>query len=261
MWPLLPRLQPGEELRIQSLICVSCRRWSLNSRCEILFLFVGLIFSLHAQPSAAQAAIDPSLPEAPLPRVRSLLFFPHYGTVNDPDTAVAPLRPKQKLEMAYRETFDPSLLMRAGFVSGFEEALDAGPNYGPGARGFAELYGYNATNVASMFFFSDGVLPIVFHQDPRYFRKGKGPVKSRIWWALRSQAVAFSDKGKPMPDYAELFGYSISSALSDLYLPPNDVSFGKTMESIGIKEGVGFGLNLMHEFGGFGQIAKRLRRP
>jgi hypothetical protein len=232
----------------------------LNSRFAILFLCFCLIFSLHARTSAAQAAIDPSLPEAPLPHVRSLFFFPHYGTVNDPDTAVAPLRPKQKLELAYRETFDPSLLMRAGFVSGFDEAAGAGPNYGPGASGFAELYGYNATNVASMFFFSDAVLPIVFHQDPRYFRKGKGPVKSRIWWALRSEGVQFSDKGKPMPNYSDLLGYSISSALSDAYLPPQDVSFGKTMESIGIKEGVGFGLNLMHEFGGFGQIAKRLRR-
>lgn len=207
-----------------------------------------------------QAHIDPSLPEAPLGHQRAFFLFPGYDTVRNPHAPVAALRPRQKFEMAYRATFDPGLVVRAAFVSGFDEAASVGPNYGPGASGFGELFGYNAANVASMNFFTYGLLPVAFHQDPRYFRKGSGSAKSRVWWALRSEFVAYSDKGDEMPNYSSMLGYGMSTALSAAYLPPENVSFGKTMEGIGIKEGVGWGLNLMHEFRLSSLVRRRLRQ-
>jgi hypothetical protein len=195
-----------------------------------------------------QVRIDPNLPEAPLPHKRSLFLFPGYDTVPDYRTAVAALRRRQKFELAYKTTFDSSLLIRAAFTTGFDEAAALGPRYGDGASGAAKLYAYNATNLASMIFFTDGLLPVVFHQDPRYFRKGFGSVKSRIGWALRGEIVAFNDRGIPVPNYSEMLGFGMSAALSDAYLPPQNVSPGKTIESIGIKEGVQFGFNLAHEF-------------
>lgn len=195
-----------------------------------------------------QVRIDPALPEAPLPHQRTFFLFPGYDTVPSYTMAVPPLRTRQKFELAYRMTFDPSFPVRPAITTAYEEAVSVGPHYGDGASGAAQLYGYNATNLASIFFFTDGLLPVVFRQDPRYFRKGGGSTKSRILWAARSQLVAYSDRGKQVPNYAQLLGFGMSAALSNAYLPSRNVSFGKTLESIGIKEGVQFSFNLVHEF-------------
>jgi len=205
-----------------------------------------------------QVRIDPHLPEAPLPHNRTLFLFPGYDTVPDYRTAVPPLQPRQKFALAYRTTFDPSLLVRAAITTSFDEAAGMGPSYGDGAGAVAKLYAYNATNLASMFFFTDGLLPVAFHQDPRYFRKGSGSVKSRIGWALRSEVVAFNDRGRPVPNYSQTLGFGMSAALSNAYLPRRNVSLGKTCESIGIKEGVQFGFNLVHEFHAVKLIEQKL---
>ncbi len=202
-----------------------------------------------ASPAFGQAKIDPTLPEAPLPHSRVLLLFPGYETGHDPNAPVPTLRTKQKFEMAYRKTVDPSFVIESALFAGFDQASGYGPQYGSGGRAYLQRFGYNAANLASTFLFTDAVLPTVFHQDPRYFRKGAGSFGSRVWWALRSEAVAYSDQGAEMPNYSNLIGFGMSTALSNAYSPPSSITFGKTMERYGVKEGVSFGLNLLREFG------------
>jgi hypothetical protein len=209
----------------------------------------------------AQAPIDSSLPEAPLPHKRVLLLFPGYETVQDPYTPVAPLRTRQKFEMAYRKTVDPSFLIESGMLAGFAQVSGYGPQYGTGAGPFAQRFGYNAANIASTFLFTDAVLPTVFHEDPRYFRKGTGTIRSRVWWALRSEAVAYSDQGATMPNYAGLIGFGMSTALSNAYSPASSITLDKTMERYGVKIGFSFALNLMREFGGVSRMGKGQPEP
>ena len=52
----------------------------------------------------------------------------------------------------------------------------------------------------------------------------------------------------------------MSSALSNAYMPPQNVSFGKTMESFAIKQGVEAGLDVSREFGGFGKLISLMKR-
>ena len=152
--------------------------------------------------------------------------------------------------MAYRKTFDPSFLIESAMFAGFDQVANYGPQYGPGAGPFAERFGYNAANLASTFLFTDAVLPTVFKQDPRYFRKGSGSFASRLWWCFRSELVAYSDQGKQMPNVANMLGFGMSTALSNAYSPDSSITFPKTMERYGVKVGVSFGLNVMREFGG-----------
>ncbi|HUN85920.1 MAG TPA: hypothetical protein VMU48_16195 [Terracidiphilus sp.] len=221
-------------------------------------LFVVLVAGLVVRVGRAQAPIDPSLPEAPISHHRGLFLFSGYGMVYDPNSAVPPLRTRQKFELAFRRTVNVSTVIRAGFVSGFDEAASVGPDYGDGASAFGELYGYNVASLASNAFFTDAFLPTLFRQDPRYFRKGSGTVKSRIGWALRSELVAYSDTGHEMPNYSEVLGFGLSTALSDAYLPAQNVSFWKTMEGWGIKVGVDSGIRVYREFGAK-VILKKLR--
>lgn len=202
----------------------------------------------------AQAPIDPSLPEAPLPHKRGVNLFPSLDVVPQSTEPVAPLRARQKFELAFRTTASFSSLVRAEISTAWDHGLGVGPFYGPGAEGYAQLYGYNAANLSSGFLFVDALVPSIAHQDPRYFRKGEGPVKSRVWWALRSEFVAFSDRGKPMPNYGNMVGLGMSSLLSDAYLPSRNVSVGNTFQAYGIKIGTTWGFNIFHEYGGVSRI-------
>lgn len=103
-------------------------------------------------------------------------------------------------------------------------------------------------------------MPVMFHQDPRYFRKGSGSIKSRVGWALRSEAVAYSDKGTEMPNYAGILGYGMSAGLSAAYMPPENISFWKTMEGWGIKEAISSGFRVFGEFGGVDNLKKHLKQ-
>ena len=170
------------------------------SRRVFASLFYLCLLLSAVEAVCAQARIDPALPEAPLEHKRELFLFAGYGVVTDTSAPVPPLRAKQKFEMATLMMIDTSLFIRAGVVSACDKAVQVGPNYGSGAGGFWTLYGYNAANVASSYLFGNAVMPAIFHQDPRYFRKGSGSAKSRIGWALRSQVVAFSDHGTEMPN-------------------------------------------------------------
>jgi hypothetical protein len=233
-------------------------RIGLKIQAQVILLW--LFLSLAVGLSHAQAPIDPSLPEAPLAHKRDMILFSGYGTVRDPQTSVPPLSTSQKYELAYRKTIDPATFLRGAFVSGFDEALNVGPDYGPGMGGFGKLYAYNLASIASSNLFADAFIPSLVHQDPRYFRKGSGSAKSRIWWAIRSQFVAFSDSGKPMPNYGTMIGLSMSTGLAAAYLPPENVSFGQTMEGIAIKIGTSAGLDTVREFGGFAALLKGMKK-
>jgi hypothetical protein len=210
-------------------------------------LFCAFVFVVR---SDAQAPIDPSLPPAPLPHSRVLFLFPGYETIQDPHIPVAPLLARQKFEMAYRKTVDPSFPVESLMFAGFDKAASYGPDYGTGKAAFAQLIGYNAANLGTTFLFTDGLLPTLLHQDPRYFRKGEGSTLSRMWWAIRSEAVAFDDRGREVPNYSCMIGFAMSTALSNAYYPSSGVTFSGTMERWGVKEGVSIGLNMMREFGG-----------
>ncbi len=212
-----------------------------------------IVVGSMAKAGFAQAKIDTSLPEEPLPHRRVLFLFPGYETVQDPNQAVAPLRTSQKFGMAFHKTVDPSFVVESVMFAGFDQVAGYGPEYGSGSAGFAQRVGYNAANISSTFLFTDAVLPTLFHQDPRYFRKGKGSIKSRLWWTVRSEVVAYSDEGTEMPNYSSVLGFGMSTALSNAYSPPSSITLSKTMQRFAVKEGVSVALNVLREFGASGK--------
>lgn len=228
---------------------------SHHYRCVLVWAV--LVVALLTTRGAAQAKVDPTLPEAPLSHARVLLLFPGYETVQDPYVNVPPLTPREKFEMAWHKTLDPSLLIESAMFAGFSQISGYSPNFGKGAGPFAQRYGYYAASLSSTFFLTDTLFPIALHQDPRFFRKGSGSVASRVWWALRSEAVAYNDQGHETANLSMILGFGVSTALSNAYGPRQNITFGKNMERYAVKEGVSFGLNLLREFGGVSRLTHR----
>jgi hypothetical protein len=222
------------------------RSWCLRLAPSASFLL--LLIGISAVISHAQAHIDPALPPAPLPRGDYWSLFPGYEVANHGNQSVPRLTVRQKFEIAFRKTFAPALPIDSLAIAGFDQATNDGPAYGQEWGAFGKRVGYNAANFTTKSLFAFGIVPAAFHQDPRYFRLGSGSMRARMWWILRSQVVAFSDRGAAMPNYGKLIGFAASTALSNAYMPAQSVSLGNNLRGYGIKFGASVTVSAIHEF-------------
>jgi hypothetical protein len=230
-------------------------------RFAVFLSFLLLLIGLSTPILRAQATIDPSLPAAPLPHTGLLTIFPEFDIVKDPTRPVPPLTARQKFEIAYHKICSPALAADALADSAFEQATNGGPAYGQGWGAFGQRVGYNAANFTSKSLFSAGIVPAVFHQDPRYFRLGTGSVAKRMRWILRSQVVAFSDRGNSIPNYGNLLGFGASVALSNAYMPARSVSFVNDVKSYGISFAATIAVDTIYEFDLRRLLQRRLSQP
>ncbi len=75
------------------------------------------------------------------------------------------------------------------------------------------------------------ILPVVFHQDPRYFYKGTGSNTSRALYAISTVFRAKGDDGHWEPNYSNLLGDFAAGAISNLYYPAADRGVQHTLDN------------------------------
>ena len=135
------------------------------------------------------------------------------------DWHAAPLNTRQKFELGWRTTIDPvTVLINAG-SAGVEQATNEYSGYGHGASGYFKRFGAANADTAVGTLLGGSILPSLFHQDPRYFYKGTGSIRSRLLYALSTAVIARGDNGKWQPAYASILGDLGAGAVSNLYYP------------------------------------------
>jgi hypothetical protein len=209
-----------------------------------------VLVAISAAPVLAQGRIDPTLPPEPLEYTRTLVLFPGVDTVKDPNAVLPPLTTKQKYSIFWHRTFDPSLPLEAAIFAGGAQAVNYSPHYGQGWGPFAERFGSYAGSIASSSFFVDAVLASALHQDPRYFRKGRGRFANRLWWAVESEVWMHNDNGTVGFNTSGILGFGMSTALTNAWYPRQSVTLSDTMSRYAIKLGISVVLNIVREFGG-----------
>ncbi|MBV9441490.1 MAG: carboxypeptidase regulatory-like domain-containing protein, partial [Acidobacteriaceae bacterium] len=159
---------------------------------------------------------------------RLLGFLPNYYVVYFKDPV--PLNAGQKMRLAFRLSIDPVTFGLAAVQAAVETNSKDFEAYGTGAEGFAKRYaaayadGFIGTMVAS------GLLHAVLRQDPRYYYKGTGTVRSRVLYALSWSFRCKGDDGKWQIAYSSLIGNVASSTISGLYYP-NGISASQTVKN------------------------------
>jgi hypothetical protein len=142
----------------------------------------------------------------------------------------APLTAKQKFKLAFRSEIDPAAFGVAMFVAGLEQAEGTHYGYGGGWGGYAKRFGQSYTDSFDGQMLGNALLPSLLHQDPRYFRLGRGTVKRRILYALGTNIIAHHDgTGRWEPNYSNVLGNLAAGGISNLYLPENERGFGSTI--------------------------------
>jgi hypothetical protein len=138
------------------------------------------------------------------------------------DWNAPPMLAKQKLQLSIRSIFDPVALLSVAGVAGAEQYQNIFPAYGSGLEGYGKRYGAAFANHVSGILLGRAVYPAIFHQDPRYFYKGKGSIGSRALYAVSAAVIARGDDGRWKPNYSRVLGNFSGAAISNLYYPASD---------------------------------------
>jgi hypothetical protein len=165
----------------------------------------------------------------------------------------APLNWKQKFSLAARSAFDPVVYIGVGFGAAIEQATNAYPEYGQGAAGYRKRYGATFADGRSSDFLTNALFPVLLHQDPRYYYRGTGSVKSRLMHAVSSVFFTRSDTGRTVPNTSYFLGDLSAAALSNLYYPQANRGANLVFTNAAVGLAGRVGMNLFREF-----LSKRL---
>ncbi|HLH08550.1 MAG TPA: hypothetical protein VKW78_15020 [Terriglobales bacterium] len=177
---------------------------------------------------------------------RILGVVPDFGTTSRHHAP--PLTPGEKLHLFVKGTADPFNWTAIGIQAGISQGEDEFREYGQGASGYFKRYGAALADNTSSGFFANFLYPIVFKDDPRYFRAGQGSIKRRVGYSLAQEFVCHSDKGTSRTNFPNILGAFTAGAISNSYYPPSDRGFGLTMSRSAISLLYGSVGGLMSEF-------------
>ena len=164
------------------------------------------------------------------------------------DWNAEPLGTRQKFELAFRAVADPVAFAGAGFVAGVEQGNNSFPGYGQGIKGYADRYGAAYGNDFLGRMIASAILPSLLRQDPRYFYKGTGSIRSRAMYAIASTVICRGDNGKAQPNFSHVLGSFAAGGLSNLYYPPANRGLSLTLQNGLIETAGNAANNLIREF-------------
>ncbi|MGC2403801.1 MAG: carboxypeptidase regulatory-like domain-containing protein [Acidobacteriaceae bacterium] len=136
----------------------------------------------------------------------------------------------QKLRLAWHTATDPVTFAIAGFDAGLSQAQNEFPGYGQGAQGYAKRFGASYADNFDGTMLGNALLPILFKQDPRYFRRGEGSFSSRLLYSLSTTVWCRNDSGSHGPNFSNILGNLAAGGISNLYYPSTDRGAGLTFE-------------------------------
>jgi len=205
-----------------------------------------------ASPAPAPAA-------APFNAERIAGVIPDYQTVRDSHRPVAPLTPRQKWDLALKETIDPFNIASGALTAAWAMIDNQTPRFGEGAAAYGKRLAAAQGDFASQNFFSAGLFATILHQDPRYFRMGpeEGIVR-RVAYSISRLGLARQDSGKLAFNGSNFFGMILGIAASNAYYPAASRTGTVMVGRLGTSLMGGAIGNLMSEF--WPDVQKMLHR-
>lgn len=160
--------------------------------------------------------------------------LPNYRTA-DANVPYHPLTSEQKITIAAKDSFDYPLFGLGAVYAGIYQLTDSHPQFGQGVKGYAHRFATSYADQAIGNLLSEGLMPIAFREDPRYFRLGPisgESVKQRIWYAATRIFVTRTDSGGRSFNYAEVVGSGLAAGIGlSYYSDSRDV--GDYMQNVG----------------------------
>jgi hypothetical protein len=192
--------------------------------------------SSSSQPPATQPAVKDSKHQKAEEQIkqqehqRVMGIIPAFNISYRGDAAS--LTPAEKVRLAFRSTIDPYTFALAFIVAGLGEAKGDDPRFGWGPEGYAKRSGAAYLDAFDGTMIGNAFLPVILHQDPRYFRLGHGSASHRFFYAVATSFICKHDNtGKWEPNYSNVGGNIISGSISNVYYPDSKNGIAQTFEA------------------------------
>jgi hypothetical protein len=208
---------------------------------KLVLLASACCAGLFGQDSGSTGSDQPPPPAAPVVTTsaskpidnRAYGILPNYRTANYADP-FEPLSASRKFKIAQKDSFDYPIFFLGAVFAGLGQLDNAHPNFGQGAEGFAKRYVTSFADQAIGNYMTEGLMPALLHEDPRYFRQGPeyGSVKKRIFYAATRVFVTRTDKGNWRYNFSELLGNAAASGIANAYYP-QERGFGDNAQRVG----------------------------
>jgi hypothetical protein len=168
-----------------------------------------------------------------------------------------PLSPGDKFKIASEDAFDRGTVILAGIFGAEAQAANANRSFGQGAAGFGRYFGAAYGDLVIGDYMTEGIFPVLLHQDPRYFRKGQGSGRSRLGYAAGQIFWTHTDSGGTQFNYSEVVGNSAAVAISNSYYADNRTAH-EAAAKLGVQIGVDMAANILKEF--WPDLQRKFRR-
>jgi hypothetical protein len=212
---------------------------------QIQLAIATAVTEVHVGPSSTVELAEEQIKIEEKQRVFGVI--PNFYVTYIPDAA--PLTPKQKFKLAWKSTVDPVTFGLTGALAGIQQAQNDFSGYGQGAAGYGRRFGAAYGNEVSGTFIGGAILPSLLKQDPRYFYKGTGSVRSRVLYAMANAVICKGDNGHWQPNYSGIIGSLAAGGISNAYYPAkNRDDAGLTFENALIGIGTTAAFNIIQEF-------------
>jgi hypothetical protein len=237
-------------------LCVHRFRWAFAL---LALLFLGFPSLAQDKPDSPQPKVQTDSGDKPavgpqdkeandeVPK-RIFWIIPNFMTTNDQPENKGPLTSKEKFNIAWHQFWDFSAHFGNVIQAGISQAANGLPHYGQGWGPFGERYAAQEGDQFTGSMLIYGVIPSVLHQDPRYFRRGRGSAWSRIGYAASRVVIARTDAGNPAVNVSQLVGQLGQASISMLYYPKEDRRLEGVLSGWAINQGYNLGWNQLKEF-------------
>jgi len=179
---------------------------------------------------------------------RIFWIIPNFMTTNDQPENEGPLTSAQKYNIAWHQFWDESAHFGNIFQAGISQAADGIPHYGEGWGAFGERYLAQEGDQFTGAFLIYWILLNMLHQDPRYFRRGRGSALTRIAYAASRVLIARSDSGNPTFNASQVFGQLGQAGISLSYYPKQDRNGHGLLVGWAVNQTYNVGWNQLKEF-------------
>jgi hypothetical protein len=176
---------------------------------------------------------------------RVLGIVPNYRTTPVP-VPYEPITVREKWVMARQDSFDRGTVALGAIVGAESQLTRSNPPFGQGASGYSRYFAAAYGDFVVGNFMTEAVFPTLLHQDPRYFRRGKGSTWSRLGYALGQTFWVHSDSGRMQFNYSEILGNSAAVAISTSYYSNNTAT--NALGKLAMQVGFDAGANVLKEF-------------
>lgn len=149
---------------------------------------------------------------------RAFGIFPNYRSA-DASSPFQPITAKEKMAIAAKDSFDWPLFFVAAGYAGLGQLTNQNPSFGQGTKGYASRYLRLYADLAVGNLLTEGVMPSLLHEDPRYFRRGNGTLWKRAGYAASRIFLTRTNAGTTRFNFSEVVGNSIVVGISNAYYP------------------------------------------